>query len=116
LNRMQIMGNDSLIIERVAPTILIGRGEVLCRTGLKKSKMYGLKRNDKFPHQVQKSENTVGWVEAGSKPGYWNERRSGLARLPRKPRWHCDRFRCHHPLRCVIIQRHRMCYGRASVC
>ena len=58
------MSTGSPIIELATPTILIPRGEVLRRTSLKKSTMYGLIRKGKFPHQVQKSENTVAWVEA----------------------------------------------------
>jgi prophage regulatory protein len=77
---MQIMSNDSLIIERATPTILINRAEVLRRTGLKKSTMYGLIRKDKFPHQVQKSENTVGWVEAEIEA--WVQEREALRSGP----------------------------------
>jgi prophage regulatory protein len=46
------------------PTVILGRAEVLRRTGLKKSTMYALIRVGKFPRQVHKTESTVGWLEA----------------------------------------------------
>jgi len=44
-----------------APTVLIGRAETLRRAGLKKSTLYALIAKGLFPHQVQKTDATVGW-------------------------------------------------------
>jgi prophage regulatory protein len=57
-----LSGNPSF--DHPTPTVLINRDEVLRRTGLKKSTMYVLIGKGKFPHQVQKTESTVGWDEA----------------------------------------------------
>ena len=75
-----------------APTVLIGRAEVLRRAGLKKSTMYVLIKKGLFPQQVQKTNATVGWVEAeveawiqdreALRPGSLAEKR---AEVPTKP-------------------------------
>lgn len=63
-----------------APTVLIGRAEVLRRAGLKKSTMYVLIRKGLFPQQVQKTNATVGWVEAEIEA--WIQEREALRARP----------------------------------
>ncbi len=58
------MINGSSILEQTAPTVLIGRAEVLRRTGLKKSTMYNLIKAGTFPEPVRKSAGGVAWIEA----------------------------------------------------
>jgi prophage regulatory protein len=58
------VSTGSLIPVPQAPTVLIGRNEVLRRAGLKKSTLYVLIAKGKFPRQVQKTFATVGWIEA----------------------------------------------------
>ena len=73
---IEIVSTGSLIPFPQAPTVLIGRNEVLRRTGLKKSTMYVLIKKGLFPNQVKKTEATVAWIEAEAE--IWIRERQAL--------------------------------------
>src|ERR1017187_5797021 len=91
---MSIMISATSIPEHAAPTVLIGRDEVLRRTDLKKSTMYNLIRASKFPEPVRKSDDGVGWIEAEvegwirdraalrARKSTWNEATMPMRSLP----------------------------------
>jgi prophage regulatory protein len=54
-----LLGIDSS--DLLTPTVVIDRKEVLRRTGLKKSTLYGMIRAGLFPKQIQLSGGRVGW-------------------------------------------------------
>ena len=60
----RFMSSSGPILHGSGPTVIINRATTLHRAGLKKSTMYVLIKNGLFPHQVQKTEGTVGWDEA----------------------------------------------------
>jgi prophage regulatory protein len=62
--------------DRLLPTVMIGKDEVLRRTHLKKSTMYKYIQDGKFSRQVKLTDGTVGWDEEEIED--WIQRRKAL--------------------------------------
>ena len=46
------------------PTRMLRLSQVIERTGLGKTSIYGLQKSGRFPHSVTLSPNSVRWIEA----------------------------------------------------